>query len=191
MFDLRSGGALRMRGGVGFVLFAACILLAAIGDAILDDYGVSTDEGKQRSFAQTNWRYISGEDELRFRSPYKKSYGVAFELPLLLAEKALGLDDMRRVLLLRHAAGHVLFLVGALSCALLARGAAKAHAPHGVAAAPARLVVGVFGRQLLQGGEIERLDDGGRSEAAQQVLDHPLMVEPAFEGGVVKLARAP
>ena len=103
------------------VLLAAGALLAAIGAAVLDDYGVSWDEDWQREIAEINWRYIAGEAERRFNVAHNRFYGVAFELPLLLAEKALGLDDRRHVYLLRHAAGHLLFLAGALSCALLAR----------------------------------------------------------------------
>ena len=104
-------------------LCAACAVLAAIGAAVLDDYGVSWDEPKQRAIAEANWRYAIGEAELRFGDdvPYDRYYGVAFELPLLLAEKALGLGDRRHVHLLRHAASHILFLAGALCCALLAR----------------------------------------------------------------------
>ena len=123
MFDPRVGAATPTRGGAGFAILAAGALLAAIGGAILDDYGVSWDEDKQRWIAETNWRYISGEAGLRFGDdlPYDRYYGVAFELPVLLAEKALDLDDWRRIYLLRHAATHLLFLAGALSCALLAR----------------------------------------------------------------------
>ena len=123
MFDPRPGGASRAPGHAGFGLLVACALLAAIGAAILDDYGVSIDEGQQRWIAEINWRHALGEVGLRFGddTPYDRFYGVAFELPLLLAEKALGLDDSRRVYLLRHAASHLLFLVGALCCALLVR----------------------------------------------------------------------
>ena len=104
---------------------AAGALLAAIGAAILDDYGVFDDEDTQRGITKINWRHIADDAELRFRrhngSIHNRFYGVAFELPLLLAEKALGLDDARHVHLLRHAAGHLLFLAGALCGALLAR----------------------------------------------------------------------
>ena len=121
MFDLRSGGAPRAPGRAGFGLLVACAFLLAIGAAILDDYGVSIDENKQREIAETNWRYIAGEGELRFELPHNRYYGVAFELPVLLAEKAMGLDDRRHIHLLRHAASHLLFLAGALCCGLLAR----------------------------------------------------------------------
>ena len=118
MSEPRSGAR-----GAGFGLLAACALLAAIGAAVLDDYGVSVDENTQREIAEINWRYALGEAELRFGNdaPYDRYYGVTLELPLLLAGKALGLGDDRHVYLLRHAAGHLLFLAGALCCALLAR----------------------------------------------------------------------
>ena len=102
-------------------LLAACAVLAAIGAATLDDYGVAIDEAHQRKIAEINWRYIAGEAEPLFFSPPLRYYGIAFELPLLLAEKVLGLDDWRRIHLLRHAATHLLFLAGALCCGLLAR----------------------------------------------------------------------
>ena len=106
------------------VLLAAGAALAAAGAAILDDYGVSTDESAQRRIVKSNWRYIADGGEFRIDRAFydvDRFYGMAFELPLLLAEKALGLDGARGVHLLRHAAGHLLFLAGALSCALLAR----------------------------------------------------------------------
>ena len=121
MFHLRSGGAPRAPVRAGFGLLIACAFLLAIGAAILDDYGVSIDENKQREIAETNWRYIAGEGEPRFELPHNRYYGVAFELPVLLAEKAMGLDDRRHIHLLRHAASHLLFLAGALCCGLLAR----------------------------------------------------------------------
>ena len=104
-----------------FFLLAACALLAAIGAAVLDDYGVYVDEDRQREIAKIDWRYVVGEGDLRFGFAPGRFYGVAFELPVLLAEKALGLDDTRHIYLLRHASVHILFLAGALCCALLAR----------------------------------------------------------------------
>ena len=109
------------RAGGSLAILAAGAVLAIVGAAVLDDYGVSTDEDAQRLRAETYWRHFADGAELRFAQPHNRFYGVAFDLPLLLAEKALGLDDRRHVYLLRHAASHLLFLAGALSCALLAR----------------------------------------------------------------------
>ena len=123
MFHLRSGGAPRAPVRAGFGLLIACAFLLAIGAAILDDYGVSIDENKQREIAEINWRYVSGEGALDWGRvlDHNRFYGVAFELPVLLAGKALGLDDRRHIHLLRHAAAHLLFLAGAACCGLLAR----------------------------------------------------------------------
>ncbi len=121
MFKLRSGGAPHVPARAGFGLLAACAVLAAIGAAILDDYGISVDEETQRWIAELNWRHALGEAEPHFDLPADRFYGVAFELPVLLAEKALGLEDWRHIHLLRHAASHLLFLAGALCCGLLAR----------------------------------------------------------------------
>ena len=109
------------RAGGSLAILVACAVLAIVGAAVLDDYGVSTDEDVQRLRAETYWRHFADGAELRFKLPHNRFYGVAFDLPLLLAEKALDLDDMRGVHLLRHAASHLLFLAGALSCALLTR----------------------------------------------------------------------
>ena len=103
------------RAGSFLALLAAGALLAVLGGAVLDDYGASADEDAQRRLAEINWRHIADGAELRFDPSSDRYYGVAFELPLLLAEKALGLDDAR------HAASHILFLAGALCCGLLAR----------------------------------------------------------------------
>ena len=123
MFDPRVGAAARAWGGAVPGLAAACVVLAVIGAVVLDDYGVSWDELNQREIAEIDWRYVSGDGELDFGAglAHNRYLGVSFELPLLLAEKALGLDDWRRILLLRHAASYLLFLAGALCCALLAR----------------------------------------------------------------------
>ena len=66
---------------------AACAVLAVVGAAILDDYGVSADESGQIGIAWTNWRYILGEGELRFDPATDRYYGAAFELPVLVAAR--------------------------------------------------------------------------------------------------------
>ena len=110
----------RRAGGL-LALLAACAVLAAIGAAVLDDHGISRDEDAQRTRAENLAAHFADGAELRFRHDHNRFYGLAFDLPLLLAGKALGLDEARHVHLLRNAASHLLFLAGALSCALLAR----------------------------------------------------------------------
>ena len=106
---------------------AILVLFAAAGAAVVDDYGVTVDEPKQQLIAAANLAYVLGDDDaLSVGGGYRlfasdRYYGVAFELPLLIAERALGLDDSRTVYLLRHCATHLFWLGGGFACFLLAR----------------------------------------------------------------------
>ena len=99
------------------------MLLVAFGLTgvwVLDDYGVSVDTRIQRDLAFHNLDYVLGNVE-SLKQDYHRFYGVAFELPLLLTELALGLDDIRDIYLTRHLMSHLFFLTGGLFCYLLAR----------------------------------------------------------------------
>ena len=103
---------------------AILVLFAAAGAAVLDDYGGSPDTNLQRRTAAANLEYVLGDDDvLSFRGlpDHNRYYGVAFQAPLLLAERALGLDDSRTAHLLRHCATHLFWLCGGFACFLLAR----------------------------------------------------------------------
>jgi hypothetical protein len=86
-------------------------LLLAIGIGVHRDYGVSWDEPFQMEYGRAAFAYITDGDESMFEGP-NQYYGPAFELALLLIEKALGLDDCREVYFMRHLLTHLLFLVG-------------------------------------------------------------------------------
>ena len=100
---------------------AVCALFALAGIAVLDDYGVEFDEIQQRRFAIATIQYLTGQvgafDDLRYYSD--RFYGVAFEMPLLLIERALGLQQFRDIYLLRHLLSHLLFIAGGFFCGLL------------------------------------------------------------------------
>ena len=105
-----------------------CALFLAVGAALVDDYGLSLDETTQRRIAAANLKHILGEGRLQdsLLEDYRlkasdRYYGVAFELPLLLVERALGLRDSRSMHLARHILTHAFFLCGGLCCWLLAR----------------------------------------------------------------------
>ena len=102
----------------------ALALVLLIGLAVLDDYGVSLDEPAQRLAVQYNIDYVLRADagivELGYIREHDVFYGVAFELPIMLAERALGLQDTRDVYLLRHLLIHLSFLSGGLFAYLLA-----------------------------------------------------------------------
>ena len=97
---------------------AVCLLCAVIGVSVLDDYGVGADVHWQRNIAYTNVRYIYGDRDALYVD-HNRYYGVAFELPLLLAEHWLGLDDSRNWILSRHLLTHLFFLTGGFFAALL------------------------------------------------------------------------
>ncbi len=51
---------------------------------------------------------------------HDRYYGVAFQMPLLLAERALGLQDTRHIYLTRHLLTHLFFIAGGFACGMLA-----------------------------------------------------------------------
>ena len=71
-----------------------CALFLLVGVAVLDDYGVSIDDNKQRQTAQVVLDYVRGRSDALRRYDYRM-YGVAVEVPLLWAERLLGLQDSR------------------------------------------------------------------------------------------------
>ena len=98
----------------------ALAAFAIVGAAVFDDYGVSPDEGDQRRLGQAAIDAAAENvDTLRFLGPIR-FYGAAFEVPLVLVERLLGLEDSRAILLSRHLLTHLSFLAGALAASLLA-----------------------------------------------------------------------
>ncbi len=100
----------------------ALVALAAFalaGIAVLDDYGVQADEKWQRFLGQAAIDYALGDGGALPVSP-DRYYGVAFEAPLVLVERLLGLTDSRAVYLSRHLLTHLFFLTGGYFCYLLA-----------------------------------------------------------------------
>ena len=105
-------------------LLALALFLIA-GLAVLDDYGAHADEFAQRQNADANLRYLADGDFGAFINGlwinHDKFYGMAFEAPLLLIERAFGIDDdPRAVNLSRHLHSRLLFLAGGLFAYLLA-----------------------------------------------------------------------
>ena len=88
---------------------------------MVEDYGAGVDAPAQRRITARNLAFITGAaDRLDgFPAEHDKYYGVAFELPLLLLERGVGLEDSRRIYLLRHLVTHAFFLVGGWCCSLL------------------------------------------------------------------------
>ena len=97
----------------------AVALFAVVSIAFVDGYGVSDDTRRQIVIAQMNIDYALGAGDLPTRAS-DRYYGVAFEAPLILVERLLGLTDSRAIHLSRHLLTHLFFLAGGWFCYLLA-----------------------------------------------------------------------
>ena len=103
-----------------------CGLFLLAGLALAGDYGINYDEQPQIVIATANLNYILGQADSWARLPYPFThYGVAFELPLLLAQRALGLDaldagDYHQIHRLRLTLTHLFFVIGGFFCYRLA-----------------------------------------------------------------------
>ena len=91
-----------------------CILFLLVGLAAAGDYGINYDERPQRRIARANLDYILGHSDRIATDLYQdRVYSVAFELPLLLAERLLGLEDYSHIHRLRLTLTHLFFILGA------------------------------------------------------------------------------
>ena len=98
-----------------------CALFLLMGLLLVGDYGFGLDELPQRQVATANLDYILGQsDRVATDYYYDRVYGVAFELPLLLTERALGLEDYYYAHRLRVILTHLLFIIGGFFCYRLA-----------------------------------------------------------------------
>ena len=95
------------------------LVFAVIGFLVLDDYAVAPDEVARRNLPIKLIDYVLGRSG-GFLHPIDRFFGVAFEMPLLVAERALGIEDSRDIWLMRHILGHLFFLMGGFFCYLLA-----------------------------------------------------------------------
>lgn len=79
------------------------------GLLLFDDYGISWDEPGSHEIGTLNYDYIF-KDSKQLLSYPEKDYGIAFELPLVIIEKVLGLHEQRSIYLERHLLTHLFFL---------------------------------------------------------------------------------
>ena len=100
---------------------AVGLLFAAAGVAVMDDYGVGIDEATQRGIAVRNANYVMGDRDAlgTFTQIDHRFYGLVIEMPLLMAERALGLQDSRDIYLMRHWLIHWFYIAGGFFCGLL------------------------------------------------------------------------
>ena len=112
----KSPAALNFLTAHGGLIICALFMLAGL--VLAGDYGIATDEEDQRRIAQANLNYILGQDYII--DELHILFGAAFELPLLLAERALGLEDYYYIHRLRLTLTHLFFIIGAFCCYRLA-----------------------------------------------------------------------
>jgi hypothetical protein len=118
---------------VGFALFLVVGLLA------FDDYGLGWDDGTSRAATgQVNWNFVTRGVSKTLLEGNEKYHGPAYELFLLVVEKALFLEDVRAVYLVRHL---VLFLTFALAVAAFHGVALRALGRPWIAAAACLMLV--------------------------------------------------
>ena len=103
---------------------ASLVLFAVAGAAVLDDYGPAAMQIRLEHKAAVNLEYILGNDDALSSDDFiiasDRYYGMAFELPMLLAERALSPNGLTSHLF-RHYVIHLLWLCGGFACFLLAR----------------------------------------------------------------------
>lgn len=114
---LREAVAALLRHRLALIALAAFM---ATGIVISSDQGVGVDGPLERHWGIGNISYVFGDDSL-FPRDIDKFYGVAFLAPLVLVERALGLEDSRDVYLSRLLLTHFFFLIGGLFAYLLGR----------------------------------------------------------------------
>ena len=115
----------RRRAALNFLIarsgLLVCAIFLLIGLALAGEYGINYDESNQRHTAAANLDYILGRaDRIATPNYHDRLYGIAFELPLLLAERALGLADYHDVHRLRLTLTHLFFILGGFFCYRLA-----------------------------------------------------------------------
>ena len=113
----------RVARGVRAHALPLSILVVAFvfGIATADDYGWTPDQNTQRRIGQLTLDLGFDQDDALFAHSDWRYYGPVFEVALVAVERALGSQDKHHVLLSRHMASHLFFLVGAFACYLLAK----------------------------------------------------------------------
>ena len=99
----------------------ALAIFAVVGLFVIDDYGITPDELPFRISGNAAFDYVLG-DESALLPPDKTTgyYGVAFDIPLIAAERIFRPEDTRSIYLSRRLLTHALFLVGGFFAWLLA-----------------------------------------------------------------------
>lgn len=91
-------------------LLCAWILFVVVGLVLAPDYGLGWDEPINRQYGQVSYQYVAHDNRALFS--YKdRYYGVAFEWPMYMLEKLIGVVDPFDVFVLRHRVTFIIFAV--------------------------------------------------------------------------------
>lgn len=92
------------------------ILVFVIGLFTFDDYGISFDEGFQRTLiGEINYNLIKTGDSSALLAGVERYYGPAYEIILYAGEKIFNLTDSRGIFLLRHFISFLTFFAAIIS----------------------------------------------------------------------------
>jgi len=90
------------------VLLFTPIVIVGIFNA--PDYGMAWDEMAQLEIGTVSYNYLFQGDQ-KLNTYYDADYGVGFELPLIILEKVLGLEESRQIFEMRHLVSHLFFIL--------------------------------------------------------------------------------
>ena len=97
----------------------ALALIFAVGVATLDDYAVIPDAPPQWDIVgRGNFEYILGDEDAIIDNVIR-FYGAAFEIPIIVFQRVVGLEDSRDIFLSRFLITHAFFIVGGFFAWLL------------------------------------------------------------------------
>ena len=103
---------------IAVTLFFATFLF--VGLWVCEDYGISWDEPASRLNGLHSFNYVF-EGNNALLTYEDRDYGVAFEMPLYIIEKALHLEDPRDIYLMRHLCTFLMFYAGVFFFYLLGK----------------------------------------------------------------------
>ncbi|MDO8573432.1 MAG: glycosyltransferase family 39 protein [Candidatus Daviesbacteria bacterium] len=86
----------------------------SIGLFIYKDYGISWDEPSQRQVGYVNYVYLTGKDKEVLSNFADKYYGPVFELPLIIMERVLRVEDPKTIYQMRHLITFGIFYLGVI-----------------------------------------------------------------------------
>ena len=80
------------------------------GVSVFENFGIAWDDPSQHTTGEMAYNYMFAGDT-SYNSYINRDYGVAFQVPLIMVEKILGLQDTRDIYNMRQLVTHLFFLL--------------------------------------------------------------------------------